>query len=72
MEMPQELLGKRQEDVLVFLKNGSELPIAHEKEISDTHPGAVYYYWVSTDDFALLLGMSVDKVDESGVYLLLP
>ena len=65
-------LIERQEDGLVFLKNGSELSIAHEKEISDTHPGAVYYYWVSTDSFALLLGMSVDKVDESGVYLLLP
>lgn len=65
-------LVKRQEDGLVFLKNGNELPIACEKEISDTHPGATYYYWVSTDDFALLLGMSVDKVDESGVYLRLP
>lgn len=63
---------KRQEDGLVFLKNGKELPIVHEREISDTHPGAVYYYWVSVDDFALLLGMSVDKVDDSGVYLLLP
>lgn len=65
-------LVKRQKNSLVFLKNGSELPIAHEKEISDTHPGADYYYWVNTDDFALLLGMFVDKVDESGVYLLLP
>ncbi len=66
-----QYLIKRQEDGLVFLKNGSELPIAHEEEISDTHPGAVYYYWVSADDFASLLGMSVDQVDESGVYLLL-
>ncbi len=65
-------LVKRQAEGLVFLKNGKEFPVACEKEISDTHPGAAYYYWVSTDDFALLLGMSVDKVDESGVYLLLP
>lgn len=63
---------KRREDGLVFLKNGAELPIAQEREISDTHPGAVYYNWVRTDSFALLLGMSVEKVDESGVYLLLP
>ncbi|MCI8527143.1 MAG: hypothetical protein HFF17_14825 [Oscillospiraceae bacterium] len=63
---------KRKKDGLVFLKNGKELPIVHETEISDTHPGADYYYWVSVDDFALLLGMSVDKVDDSGVYLLLP
>lgn len=60
---------KRQEDGLIFLKNGNELPITCEKEISDTHTGATYYYWVSTDDFALLMGMSVDQVDESGVYL---
>lgn len=62
---------KRRGDGLVFMKNGRDLPIAHEKEISDTHPGADYYYWISIDDFALLLGMSVDAVDEGGVYMLL-
>lgn len=67
-----DYLVKRQKNGLVFLKNGNELPIICEKEISDTSTGAVYYYWVNVDDFALLLGMSVEKVDESGVYLIFP
>ena len=65
-------LIERKEDGLVFLKNEEEVPLVCEKEVSDTHPGAAYYYWVSVDDFAMLLGMTVERVDESGVYLRLP
>ena len=63
---------KRQEEGLIFLKNGVNLQIANKNEISHTHTGATYYYWISVEDFAALLGMSVEKIEESGVYLSLP
>ena len=67
-----QYLVKRRDDGLTFFKNDTELQIAAYQELSGTHTGATYYFWVSVDDFATLLGMTVDKVEEDGVYLLLP
>ena len=62
-------LIKRLKDDLVFFKNGRELPVKSFLEVSGTHTGAAYYFWISVDDFASILGMSLEKVDENGVYL---
>lgn len=62
-------LVKRQEDGLIFSKNDCELQIEYDSEISGTNTGATYYYWISVDDFAMLMGMTVEKVEENGVYL---
>jgi len=33
------------------------------------HTGAAYFFWISVDDFASIMGMSVEKVEDDGVYL---
>lgn len=40
--------------------------------LSESAKRADYFYWVSVEDFAALIGAGVDKVEDSGVYLLLP
>lgn len=59
----------RQKNGLKFLKNGQDLKIKSYSQLSGTSTGAAYYYWISVDDFAALMGMSVDRVQEDGVYL---
>lgn len=59
----------RQKNGLKFLKNGQELKIKSYSQLSGTSTGATYYYWISVDDFAALMGMSVDRVQKDGVYL---
>lgn len=59
----------RQKNGLKFLKNGQDLKIKSYNQLSGTSTGASYYYWISVDDFAALMGMSVDRVQEDGVYL---
>lgn len=68
----EEYVVKRGKEGLTFLKNGENMEIFHKNEISNTHTGATYYYWVSVYDFAMLMGMQVDKVEENGVYLTMP
>lgn len=63
---------QRGRDSLTFWKNGRELPIRFYHERSGTHTGAEYFYWVTVEDFAMLMGMSVDRVEPEGVYLRLP
>lgn len=63
---------ERKKDGLIFMKNNSILNIQSYREISGERSGATYYYWIRVDDFAEIMGMSVDKVEESGVYLRLP
>lgn len=63
---------RRGRNSLTVWKNGRKLPVKYFHKISDTHTGAEYYYWVSLEDFAMLMGMSVDKVERDGVYLRLP
>ena len=31
--------------------------------------GQTYFFWIIVDDFASIMGMSVEKVGEDGVYL---
>lgn len=63
---------QRRRNGLTFWKNGRELPIQFYHERSGTHTGAEYFYWVPVEDFALLIGMRVDKVEPEGVYLRSP
>ena len=62
-------LIERQRDSLTFYKNGRKLPIKNYAELSSTNTGATYFFWISVDDFASIMGMSVEKVEEGGVYL---
>lgn len=62
-------LVKRREDGLTFYKNGRALPIPSYQERSGTSTGAVYYHWIPVEDFAAILGMTVEKVEEDGIYL---
>ena len=48
---------------------GEELPIEANSEIDRQHAGASYYYWISLDDFALLMGMRVERVTDQAVFL---
>lgn len=59
----------RQKNGLKFFKNSQELKIKSYSQLSGTSTGATYYYWISVDDFAALMGMSVDSVQKDGVYL---
>lgn len=63
-------LIKRQKDGLIFYKNNHELEINSYSELSSTNTGATYFFWISVDDFASIMGMSVDKIEKNGVYLL--
>ena len=63
---------QRGRNSLTFWKNGRELPIRYYHERSGTHTGAEYFYWVTVEDFAMLMGMRVDRVEPEGVYLRLP
>lgn len=62
-------LIERQRDSLTFYKNGRKLQIKNYTELSSTNTGATYFFWISVDDFASIMGMSVEKVEEDGVYL---
>lgn len=62
-------LIERQRDSLTFYKNGRKLSIKNYTELSSTNTGATYFFWISVDDFASIMGMSVEKVGEDGVYL---
>ena len=62
-------LIERQRDSLTFYKNGRKLQIENYLELSSTHTGAAYFFWISVDDFASIMGMSVEKVEDDGVYL---
>lgn len=62
-------LIERQRDSLTFYKNGRKLQIKNYTELSSTNTGATYFFWISVDDFASIMGMSVEKVEEGGVYL---
>lgn len=62
-------LIERQRDSLTFYKNGRKLQIENYLELSGTHTGAAYFFWISVDDFASIMGMSVEKVEDNGVYL---
>ena len=62
-------LIERQRDSLTFYKNGRKLPIKNYTELSSTNTGATYFFWISVDDFASIMGMSVEKIGEDGVYL---
>ena len=62
-------LIERQRDSLTFYKNGRKLKIKNYTELSSTNTGATYFFWISVDDFASIMGMSVEKVEEGGVYL---
>lgn len=62
-------LIERQRDSLTFYKNGRKLQIENYLELSGTHTGAAYFFWISVDDFASIMGMSVEKVEDDGVYL---
>lgn len=62
-------LIRRKGDSWMFLKNGEDLHIPYQAIISGTHTGAAYYVWVPADNFAALLGMSLEKVEKDGVYL---
>lgn len=62
-------LIERQRESLTFYKNGRKLPIKSYTELSSTNTGATYFFWISVDDFASIMGMSVEKVGEDGVYL---
>ena len=64
-----EYVVKSTKDGYRFTKNGEELPIVTYPEINRETPGATYYDWMSVQDFALLMGMRVDRVTETGVYL---
>lgn len=63
---------QRRRNSLTFWKNGQRLSIRYYHERSGTHTGAEYFYWVPVEDFAMLMGMSVDRVEPEGVYLRLP
>jgi hypothetical protein len=69
---PDRFQVQRGRNSLTFWKNGRELPIRYYHERSGTHTGAEYFYWVTVEDFAMLMGMSVDRVEPEGVYLRLP
>ncbi|MBS6860455.1 MAG: hypothetical protein DBX51_02580 [Clostridiales bacterium] len=60
---------ERGEDGLSFFCSGEELPIEANSEIDRQHAGASYYYWISLDDFALLMGMRVERVTDQAVFL---
>lgn len=60
---------RRNEDGLIFKKNGKKLDIESYDIISDTNTGASYYYWIDVYDFADIMGMTVEKIDDTGVYL---
>lgn len=62
-------LIERKRDSLTFYKNGRKLSIKNYTELSSTNTGATYFFWISVDDFASIMGMSVEKVGEDGVYL---
>lgn len=62
-------LIERKRDSLTFYKNGRKLQIKNYTELSSTNTGATYFFWISVDDFASIMGMSVEKVGEDGVYL---
>ena len=69
---PDRFQVQRGRNSLTFWKNGQKLPIRYYRERSGTHTGAEYFYWVTVEDFAMLMGMSVDRVEPEGVYLRLP
>ena len=69
---PNRFQVQRGRNSLTFRKNGQKLPIRYYHERSGTHTGAEYFYWVTVEDFAMLMGMSVDRVEPEGVYLRLP
>ena len=60
---------KRSRDGLTFRKNGWKLDINAYETLNRESPGASYYYWISAEDFAELLGMQLEKTDASGIYL---
>lgn len=60
---------REKRDGLIFQKNGKILDIKSFQKISDTNTGATYYYWIEVHDFAAIMGMTVDEVDDTGVYL---
>ena len=69
---PDRFQVQRGRNSLTFWKNGQKLPIRYYRERSGTHTGAEYFYWVTVEDFAMLMGMRVDRVEPEGVYLRLP
>ena len=48
---------------LKFYKNGKKMDIEALSSINGNSAGATYYYYISIDDFAMLCGMEVDKID---------
>ena len=46
-----------------------KLQIENYLELSSMHTGVAYFFWISVDDFASIMGMSVEKVEDDGVYL---
>lgn len=59
----------RKKKGLSFRKNNRKLDIQVYEKLNRETPDATYYYWISIDDFASLMGMKVEKMDETGLYL---